>query len=149
MTSPPWMFALQITKCVFSLKSLGLLTPIHPLIMTKYKKNIFWSPFQSYFVESMQCWLLYVKIFCWSTIQSQRNFSAGFLLCFCNVNTNLNLSQTFQTGLVSFPNKVLRDDIRKKYLHIYEDCPYHIFLGICFRRQNPAFLYQTLSKCNI
>ena len=30
-----WMFAVQITECVFSLKSLGLLTPTHPQFRTK------------------------------------------------------------------------------------------------------------------
>ena len=29
-----WMFAVQITECVFSLKSLGLLTPTHPQFRT-------------------------------------------------------------------------------------------------------------------
>ena len=31
-----WMFAVQITECVFSLKSLGLLTPTDRLFRTKY-----------------------------------------------------------------------------------------------------------------
>ena len=30
-----WMFAVQITEYVFSLKSLGLLTPTHPQFRTK------------------------------------------------------------------------------------------------------------------
>ena len=41
-----WMFAVQITECVFSLKSLGLLTPTQPpTVWDFFQKKHFWSFF--------------------------------------------------------------------------------------------------------
>ena len=38
-----WMFAEQISECVFSLKSLGLLTPPTHSLGQSPRKNVFWG----------------------------------------------------------------------------------------------------------